>query len=194
MGATRVARGKKNARRLKAWLGFLDESGFSQRPPIRATWAPRGQTPVLREPFNWKRLSGIGLVLTTPDADRLRWMLAVHPGGIKGPHIVRFLNALRRHRRKRVILLWDRLPAHRSARVQQALRRHRSWLSIEWLPAYAPELNPVEPLWDHLDDTALANPPVDDLGRLRRRVHTALDHVRRRPALGRGFLKYTGLF
>jgi putative transposase len=121
-------------------------------------------------------------------------MLAVHPGGIKGPHIVRFLNALRRHRRKRVILVWDGLPAHRSARVQQALQKHRSWLATVRLPAYAPELNPVEPLWDHLDDTALANTPIDDLSRLRRRVHAAVDHVRHRPALGRGFLKYTGLF
>jgi transposase len=189
-----LAPSKKNARRLKAWIGFLDESGFSQRPPIRATWAPRGQTPVICEPFNWRRLSGIGLVLTTPDAQRLRWLLAVHPGGIKAPQVIRFLNALRRHRRKRVILLWDRLPAHRSDRVQRALRQHRGWLSIEWLPAYAPELNPVEPLWDHLDDTALANTPIHDLGRLRRRVHAGVERVRRRPTVGRGFLKYTGLF
>lgn len=189
-----MAQGKKNARRLKAWLGFLDESGFSQRPPIRATWAPRGRTPVIREPFNWKRLSGIGLVLATPDAARLRWMLAVHAGGIKAPHLVRFLNALRRHRRKRVILLWDRLPAHRSARVRQALHRHRAWLTVELLPAYAPELNPVEPLWDHLDDTALANTPFRDLSLIRRRVHAGVARVRRRPSLGRGFLRYTGLF
>ena len=172
----------------------MDESGFSQRPPIRATWAPRGQTPVLREPFNWQRLSAIGLILTTPAATRLRWLLAVHRGGIKAPQVVRFLNALRRQRRKRVILLWDRLPAHRSGRVQRTLRQHRPWLSVEWLPAYAPELNPVEPLWDHLDDTALANTPWDSLACLRRRIHAGVQRVRRRPVLGRGFLKYTGLF
>jgi len=180
--------------RLKAWLVFLDESGFSQRPPIRATWAPRGHTPVIREPFNWKRLSGIGAVLTTTVGQRLRWFLAIHPGGIRAPHIVRFLQALSRHRRKPVVLLWDRLPAHRSGLVQRAVRSPRSWLHIEWLPAYAPELNPVEPFWDHLDDTVLANTPADDLSRLRQRVHRGLRHVRRHPAIGRGFLRYTGLF
>jgi len=194
VGSISLAPCKKNALRLKAWLVFLDESGFSQRPPIRATWAPRGHTPVIREPFNWKRLSGIGAVLTTPVGQRLRWFLAIHPGGIRAPHVVRFLQALSRHRRKPVVLLWDRLPAHRSGLVQRAVRSHRSWLRIEWLPAYAPELNPVEPFWDHLDDTVLANTPADDLSRLRQRVHRGLRHVRRHPSVGRGFLRYTGLF
>jgi len=67
LGAAALAPGKKNAQRLKAWLCFVDESGFSQHPPIRATWAPRGQTPCLVEPFNWERVSGIGAVLASPD-------------------------------------------------------------------------------------------------------------------------------
>ena len=40
-----MAPGKKNARRRKAWIFFQDESGVSQRPSIRRTWAPRGETP-----------------------------------------------------------------------------------------------------------------------------------------------------
>ena len=189
-----MAAGKKNAQRLKAWLGFLDESGFAQRPPIRATWAPRGQTPRLVEPFNWQTLSGIAAVLTKPSGHCCRWLLALHRGSIRGAQVVRFLNALRRHRRRPVILLWDRWPANRSRLVAQALARHRAWLRIEWLPSYAPELNPVEPLWNHLDTTALANTPVEELPRLRQRVHTGLQRVRRHPTLTRGFLKYTGLF
>jgi transposase len=184
----------KNAQRLKAALGFLDESGFAQRPPIRATWAPKGRTPIIREPFNWQHLSGIGAVLTTPTGRRPRWFLAFHPGAIRGPQVVRFLNAWRRHVRGRVILLWDRLPAHRSRAVAHALEHHRSWLCVEWLPAYAPELNPLEYLWGHLDATTLANTPPDDLRHLRRQVRTGLQRVRRRPDLGRAFLKHTGLF
>jgi len=179
---------------LKAWLGFLDESGFAQRPPIRATWAPRGQTPQLVEPFNWQTLSGMATVLTQPDGRRCRWLLAVHRGSIRSAQVVRFLNHLKRHRRRPVILLWDRLPAHRSRRVAQALAQHRKWLRIEWLPSYAPELNPVELLWNHLDTTTLANTPAEDLARLRQRVRTGLDRVRRVPALTHAFLKYTGLF
>lgn len=194
MGARALAAGKKNAQRLKAWLGFLDESGFAQRPPIRATWAPRGQTPRLVEPFNWKTLSGIASVLTKPDGRASRWLLAVHQGSIRGTHVVRFLNGLRRHRRRPVILLWDRLPAHRSRRVARALAAHRAWLRVEWLPCYAPELNPVEPLWNHLDTTALANTPVENLPRLRQRIRAGVQRLRQNPSLTRGFLKYTGLF
>lgn len=161
---------------------------------MRATWAPKGHTPVVVEPFNWTSLSAIGLVLTTPTASCLRWFLAFHRGSIRAPQIVRFLNALRRHRRKKVLLLWDGLPAHRSQRVTHAVRAHRAWLQIERLPAYAPELNPVEPLWDYVDDTTLANTPLDDLKHIPRRVRSAVRQLHRCPRMGRGFLKYTGLF
>lgn len=190
-----VAAGKKNAHRLRALLGFLDESGFTQRPPIRATWAPKGRTPVVVEPFNhWKHLSGIGALLTTPTGRRPRWFLAFHPGAIRSTHVIRFLAALRRHVPRRVILLWDRLPAHRSRHVKKALVRHRAGLTVEWLPAYAPDLNPVEQLWAHLDATALANTPPDDLRVLRHSVRNGVRRVRRHPDVGRAFLKHTGLF
>jgi len=190
-----VATGKKNAQRLNAMLGFLDESGFTQRPPIRATWAPRGRTPVVVEPFNhWKHLSGIGAVLTTVTGRRPRWSLAFHPGAIRSRQVVRFLAALRHHVRRRVVLMWDRLPAHRSREVKEALAQHRSWLTVVWLPAYAPDLNPVEQLWAHFDATALANTPPDDLRVLRHSVRNGLRRVRRHPELARGFLKHTGLF
>lgn len=189
-----MAQGKKKARRLNAWIGFLDETGFSQRPPVRATWAPKGCTPVIVEPFNWKRLSGIGLVLTDPDGRRVRWFLRLVPGSVRSEHLIKFLAQVRRHLRKRLILLWDRLPAHRSGAMRRFLRAQRHWLAVEWLPAYAPELNPLEPLWDHLDDTALANTPSEQVRAVARRVHAGMARVRRRPELGRGFLRYTGLF
>ncbi len=190
-----MAEGKKNAARLRAVLGFLDESGFSQRPPIRATWAPRGRTPVVVEPFNhWKHLSAIGALLTTAHGRHPRWSLAFHPGPVRSAQVIRFLTALRHHARRRVILVWDRLPAHRSRMVQETLARYRSWLTVEWLPAYAPDLNPVEQLWAHLDATALANTPADDLRLLRRSVRNGVHRLRRRPAVSRGFLTHTGLF
>lgn len=59
MGAIPLAPDPKKARLTKSLLIFLDESGFSERPSVRRTWAPRGQTPILIAPFNWKRLSAI---------------------------------------------------------------------------------------------------------------------------------------
>ncbi len=189
-----LAPGKKNAARLKAWIVFVDESGFSQRPPIRATWAPKGHTPLVTEPFNWERLSGIGAVRTTPQGDRCRWFLAVHEGSITQPHLIRFLRALKHHCRKPVIVVWDHLWQHHGRLVAAALRSHRAWLRVEWLPSYAPELNPVEPFWDYLDDTAFANTPSDDLAGLRQRAYRGRGRLERSPDGGQGFLRHTGLF
>ena len=49
---------------------------------------------------------------------------------------------------QRVVLLWDGLSSHWSTRMRAYLDSHRDWLTAERLPAYAPELNPVEGLWD----------------------------------------------
>jgi transposase len=59
--------------------------------------------------------------------------------------------------------VWDGLPAHRSKLMRAWLGRQRSWLVVEPLPAYAPELNPVEPLWSDLKGVELANLAGDSL-------------------------------
>jgi putative transposase len=52
--------------------------------------------------------------------------------------------------------VWDGLPAHRSKLMRAWLGRQRSWLVVERLPGYAPELNPVEPLWSSLKEEVVA--------------------------------------
>ena len=54
-------------------------------------------------------------------------------------------------------MLWDGLPAHRSKAMAAWLRRQRSWLVVEPLPGYAPDLNPVEALWSNLKGVELVN-------------------------------------
>ena len=136
---------------------FPDETGFSQRPSVRRTWAPRGQTPLLREAFNWKRLSGIGALVCTPSGERVRLFLSFQEGNVASSDVQAFLRSLRCHLRGKVMLFWDGLPAHRSRYTEQFLFRQRHWLEVHRLPAYAPELNPMEYLWAHLDNTHLAN-------------------------------------
>jgi hypothetical protein len=59
---------------------------------------------------------------------------------------------------QKATLLWDGLPAHRSHATGAWLRRQRSWLVVEPLPAYAPESNPVEPLWASLKGGGAGQP------------------------------------
>ena len=60
---------------------------------------------------------------------------------------------------QRVVLIWDGLSSHWSTRMRAWMDSQRDWLTAERLPAYAPELNPVEYLWANLKDLELANLP-----------------------------------
>ena len=152
MGPSALAGGKKNAQRQRAWLVFEDESGLSQQPVVRRTWAPRGETPVLTHVLNnWKRLSVAAALAFRWDGRRTRLYFQTRPGTYTTATLLPFLRALKRHfRGQRIILLWDGLGAHTSRRMRAYVAGQRAWLTIERLPAYAPELNPVEPLWGNV--------------------------------------------
>src|SRR6267143_1457080 len=140
--ARALAAGKKNARRRRAWIVFEDESGVSQQPVVRRTWAPRGQTPVLHHTgANWKRLSVAAALAFRWDGRRTRLYFQTHPGTYTDTTLIPFLRALKRHfRRQRVVLIWDGLGAHKSGRMARYLALQQPWLHVERLPAYAPEL------------------------------------------------------
>ena len=72
LDARGVAADKKSVCRKRAWIVFEDESGASLTPVVRRTWAPRGQTPVLRHPFNWKRISMAAALAYRWDGKRAR--------------------------------------------------------------------------------------------------------------------------
>lgn len=195
MAEASLAHDQKKARDTGRRLIFLDESGFSERPSVRRTWSPRGQTPILTLPFNWKRLSAIAALITSAAARHVGLCLRLQPGSVKQPQVIDYLRVLRRHLRgRKAILLWDRLPAHRGGAVQNYLKQNRSWLAVEYLPPYAPELNPVEYFWSHLCGTDMANFIGEDLDAVRRQATRAGARVRRTPSLGRSFLKHSGLF
>jgi len=115
-------------------------------------------------------------------------------GAVHGPDVVRFLRHLRRHVRTPVLVIWDGLQAHRSHEVQEYLGDNWSWLMIERLPAYAPELNPVEGLWSWTKGSAVANFCPDGLGPIRQRVRQGRNRVARRNDLIESFLHKAGLF
>jgi DDE superfamily endonuclease len=194
VGDAAVADGKKNARRQRAWLVFEDESGLSQQPVVRRTWAPRGETPVLTHPFNWQRLSVAVALAFRGDGRRPRLYFQTRPGTYKTDSLIGFLCHLKRHfSRQRVILLWDGLPGHRSARMRAYLARQRHWLTAERLPGYAPDLNPVESVFGNVKGRELANHGGPALATLAAALRTGLGRVRRRPHLAHAFLRRAGL-
>jgi len=108
--------------------------------------------------------------------------------------LIAFLRQLKRHfRGRRVWLLWDGLGAHKSRAMRAYLRRQRAWLTVEPLPGYAPELNPVEQVWGNVKGGELANVCAADLPALRHPAHRGFARVRRHPHLAFAFLRHAGL-
>ena len=64
---------------------------------------------------------------------------------------------LQRHLRGKLLTIWDGLPAHRSRVVQEYVRSRRGRITLESLPGYAPELNPVEYVWGYWKHRELPN-------------------------------------
>jgi hypothetical protein len=97
------------------------------------------------------------------------------------------------YRGQRVVLLWDGLSAHWSYKMRAHLHEQRHWLKVERLPAYAPELNPVEYLWANLKGGALANCAGDTIAEVADQAQVGIQRVCDSDSLVVGFLAHTGL-
>ena len=194
MGQEALAATEKRARRQHALIVFVDESGVSLLPSVRATWAPRGQTPVLRHRFAWKRLSMAGALVYEPDASSAHLVFQLRPGAYNDEMLIEFLTDVQQiERHRRVILVWDGLPAHRSQRMLQWAATQRDWLRIEPLPGYAPDLNPIEQVWGNVKSNELANLCRDTIGEVASVAEGGLDRVGSDAALCFAFLRHAGL-
>ncbi len=162
---------------------------------VRRTWAPRGETPVLRHTGgHWKRLSIAGALAFRWDGCAVRFFFQTQPGTYTDARLITFVQALKRHFcGARVLLIWDGLGAHKSRRMRHYLAQQRGWLTVERLPAYAPELNPVEQVWGNVKTRELANICAADLAELRSPLRRGFGRIRREPELAAGFLCHAGL-
>ncbi len=189
-----MAGSKKNARRRKAWILFQNESGVSERPAVRRTWAPKGETPVLIHAFNWKKLSVSAALGYRWDGARCRLWFQSKAGSYNDESLICFLRELKKHLRgQKAILIWDGLPAHKSRRMKQYLESQHGWLAVEMLPGYSPDLNPVEALWGNIKGQELANRCVEGLGEAEEAVGKGMKRVRH-SELPFSFIRHAGLF
>ena len=123
------------------------------------TWAPRGKTPVLvHRQRSWTRISAAAFTCYRWDGSRARFYVHLRSGSYNEESLIEVLKDLRRHfRGQKAILIWDGLSGHKSKLMLAHLEQQRRWLTVERLPAYAPDLNPVEGFWANLKGRELAN-------------------------------------
>ena len=94
-----------------------------------------------------------------------------------------FLQALLRHVPGPLLIVWDRLSAHRSRFTRDFIARQNGRIWVEYLPGYAPELNPVEYIWGYWKQHALPNVCSKDYWSLDGTARRTLKRMRRRPRL-----------
>jgi transposase len=149
------------------------------------TYAPIGQTPVLRVPLTRDHLSAIGGI--TPDG---RIFMQMQEHAYRAEQVVAFLRLLLRKIPGKLLVIWDGSPIHRAKVIKEFLAAGAAQrLHLERLPGYAPELNPQEGVWNLLKRRELKNLCCTNLSYLRSSLVRAKERLRhRKPTLQSCFL------
>ena len=172
---------QRRARRERRVLVFVDESGFYLLPGVVRTYAPEGQTPRLREKLTRDHLSVMGGM--TPQG---KLYTLVRQESLNGLHSIEFLIHLGRVAVTRLLVIWDGSPIHRRVEVQEFVSATRGKVWVEFLPGYAPDLNPWdEGGWHHLKNVEMRNLVCRDLDELHQEFHLAVGRLRQKPHLTR---------
>jgi transposase len=163
------------------------------QPTRRRPWAPRGQTPIHKCWDRHDRLSVGGALTCPPQRKRLGFYCRLHSHNIRTSALLAFLHLLHRQVRRPLLLVLDRWSVHRAA-VARLVAQRPPWLvAVSWLPAYAPELNPVEQIWNHTKYRELANYLPADVEALHDAVGLSLASTRFQQTLLRSCFAYAKL-
>jgi len=182
----------REAFRRKAYLVFLDESGFYLTPTVRRTLAPRGKTPALAAWDRRDRLSAISAITVSPVVGHPNLYFEVFDHTVRAEQVVAFLSDLHR-RLGRVTVVWDRGAIHdRAGAVRAWLAKHPGVVT-EKFPGYAPDLNPDEGVWGWTKYGRLANLAADDTDELWDHVIEELVTAKHRPDLLQSFIRHSEL-
>lgn len=115
-------------------------------PPVRRTWAPKGSTQILRHHHRRDRISVIASVTVNQNRQRLALYFRLHENDISHDEVYDFLWWLLKHIRGHILVILDNARIHNDGSITDLLAKYKH-LHREWFPAYAPELNPAEPVW-----------------------------------------------
>lgn len=167
---------------------WIDESSFYLLPMAVQTWAPKGCTPTLSVPLTRDHLSAISGI--TLDG---RLFLQVRQQTYDSQGVVGFLRVLLRKIRGKLLIIWDGSPIHRSKAIKTFLAQGAAKrIHLERIPAYAPDCNPDEGVWNYLKRVELANVCCRDLAELEHEVLKARERLRHKRAIIRACSAHIG--
>jgi transposase len=152
------------------------------------TYAPRAQTPILKTILSYAHLSvmsGITMGGHLLTLTRKRALTSVDS--------VRFLKHVRYQRQGKLLVVWDGSPIPRKEVTRFMADGGSQYIHLEQLPAYAPELNPAEGVWQHLKHVELRNVCCKNLSHLSRELNLAMMRLRSKPHVIKSFFAGAGL-
>ncbi len=183
-----MARASSKARAEERTIVWVDESGFYPLPAVVRTWAPRGETPILHA---WLTRDHLSVISGLTAEGQL--LMQVRERSLRAPDAVQFLRHLLRHIPGKLLVIWDRAPIHRAEVVKDFLAQGgAARVHLAQLPAYAPDLNPDEGIWQYLKRVELRNLCCDDLAELRLELRLATARLRHKSAVLRGCITGAG--
>jgi transposase len=167
---------------------FVDQSGFYLLPTVVRTYAPIGQTPILREQLSRDHLSVMsGITLEG------KLLMIEQERAFKGEEVVCFLKHALRQIAGKLLVIWDGSPIHRAKVIKEFLvGGAAARLQLEQLPGYAPELNPDEGIWKHLKYVELKNVCCRSLSELRVELRKAKERLRHKKHVILGCIRQPG--
>lgn len=122
-----------------AEIHWGDETGLRSDDVRGRSYAPQGQTPVVR--VNSKR-HGLSVISTVTNKGQMRWK--IFDGALNSDILIDFMKRLIRDTGRKVYLILDNLRVHHSKPVKAWLAEHKRQIEVFYLPSYSPELNPDE--------------------------------------------------
>jgi transposase len=183
-----LARAQKGAIKEGRTIVFADQSGFYLLPAVVRTYAPIGQTPILREELSRDHLSAMSAITLEG-----RLLMVEQEHAFKGEDVVRFLKHVMRQITGKLLIIWDGSPIHRGWAVKDFLASGASErLRLEQLPGYAPDLNPDEGIWKHLKYVELKNVCCQSLSELKVELRKAKERLRHKKHVILGCIRQPG--
>jgi transposase len=154
---------------------------------VSFTWAPVGETPILKRHGRYRRETSTMASLTLSGKIYKRHF----DGSINSEKVVEGLKHLRRHIKGPFIVIWDQSRTHKSLLVKDFLKEH-SDIQVEYLPAYAPELNPEEYCHGNVK-RQMKNAIFHSKAEIRKCLNDGFARLRKRPDILLGFFQHAGL-
>lgn len=167
---------KAKAKRENGIIFFADEAGVRSDFHSGTTWGARGKTPVIQT--TGARFS-LNVISAVNAQGEFRFMVV--KGSVKAKAFCDFIRRLITGTSKKVFLIVDGHPTHRSVAVRKLVEKLKQKIELFFLPSYSPELNPDERVWSDLKNNGIGRMVITTPEQLKKDIVSFLRFIQKTP-------------